>query len=76
MLYSRADLMERKGVIPMTKPMHCPPTEKQLDYIEFIQEFSGIPFEGNTRKEAAEYIDENKEFARINSIDSWGWNYE
>lgn len=60
----------------MTKPMYCPPTKEQLDYIEYIQEFSGVPFEGNTRKEASKYIDENEDIARINSIDSWGWNYE
>lgn len=60
----------------MAKFMCCPPTEKQLEYIEFIQEFSGVPFEGNTKGEASKYIDENKELARINSIDSWGWNYE
>ena len=62
--------------MPMTKPMYCLPTDKQLEYIDFIQEFSGVSFEGNTKKEASEYIDQNKELARINSIDSWGWNYE
>lgn len=60
----------------MNKPMYCHPTKAQLEYIEFIQEFSGAPFEGNTKKKASEYIDKNKELARINSIDSWGWNYE
>ena len=60
----------------MTKLMYCSPTEKQLDYIEFIQEFSGVPFNGKTKQEASEYIDRNKELAHINSIDSWGWNYE
>ena len=52
------------------------PTEKQLEYIEFIQEFSGVLFAGRTKAEASAYIDKNAELARIESIDSWGWNYE
>lgn len=51
------------------------PTEKQLDYIEFIQEFSGFQFEGTTRKEASEFIDRYKDLANLNSLDTWQLNY-
>lgn len=39
------------------KPFY-PPTEKQLDFIERIEEVTGVPFVGTTKKEASEYIDE------------------
>ena len=40
------------------------PTQKQLDYIEALQEFSKYPlppFEGITRKEANDYIAKHNE---------------
>ena len=34
------------------------PTEKQLDFIAEIEEYVGDTFDGETRKEASEWIDE------------------
>jgi hypothetical protein len=48
------------------------PTEKQLRYIEEMQEFSEFPlpkFEGHTRGEAADYIDKYIEQAHEGT---WG----
>ena len=44
-----------------------PATERQLDYIEFIQEFacSAPEFDGITRGEASEYIDKYAEEAKL-----------
>jgi len=36
-------------------------TEKQLNYIGFIQDTTGIPFSGTTLEEASNYIDQNKD---------------
>lgn len=36
------------------------PTEKQLQFIEFIESETGIRFTGATKAEASEYIDKNK----------------
>ena len=36
------------------------PTEKQLQYISFIESETGIRFTGTTKSEASKYIDENK----------------
>ena len=36
------------------------PTEKQLKYIESIEDNTGIIFTGKTKKEASQYIDVNK----------------
>ena len=36
-----------------------PPTERQLDFIESIQETLGIEFDGTTKAEASEWIDEH-----------------
>ena len=36
-------------------------TQKQLDYIRFIEEETGIIYKGQTSKEASRYISENKE---------------
>ena len=35
-------------------------TDKQKSYINFIQEETGIEFKGTTKKEAKDYISENK----------------
>jgi len=39
----------------MTKP-----TVKQLNYIEFIEEWTNIKFTGITKQDASKYIDDNK----------------
>jgi ribosomal protein L10 len=36
------------------------PTQKQLDFIYFMEGQTGIKFTGKTKKEASKYIDENK----------------
>jgi hypothetical protein len=36
------------------------PTQKQLDYIESIEENTGIIFTGTTKEEASKYISANK----------------
>lgn len=36
-------------------------TQKQLDYIRFIEEETGIDYKGNTKAEASKYISENKD---------------
>ena len=36
------------------------PTEKQLNYITCIEKRSGVKFNGQTKQEASEYIQENK----------------
>lgn len=47
-------------------------TEKQLEYIRFIQEETGIIYIGNTKKEASKYIYENKDkVPPSGSINMW-----
>ena len=36
-------------------------TEKQLEYIRFIEEETGITYNGKTKEEAMKYISENKD---------------
>lgn len=36
-------------------------TKKQLKYIKFIEEETGIEYKGSTKEEASEYISENKD---------------
>ena len=36
-------------------------TSKQLKYIEFIVEETGIEYKGNTKQEASDYISKNKD---------------
>jgi hypothetical protein len=43
------------------------PTEKQLKYIAFIAEETGIEFTGITKKQASNYIQENKEKVSLSS---------
>ena len=38
----------------------APPTKRQMQYIEALQENTGVPFKGITRAEASAYIDQNK----------------
>ena len=38
-----------------------PPTEKQLKYIAFIEEETGVKFIGQTKQEASNYIQKNTE---------------
>lgn len=48
-------------------------TTKQREYIEFIEEFSGVRFDGNpnSHKDISEYINNNKEMAMLASADNW-----
>jgi hypothetical protein len=47
-------------------------TEKQLSYIEFIEEETGISYKGNTKAEASKYISENKDkVPASSSISMW-----
>ena len=47
-------------------------TQKQLDYIEFIEEETGIKYTGNTKAEASKYISENKNKVPVtSSINTW-----
>jgi hypothetical protein len=45
------------------------PTEKQLEYIEDLQEITGIIFTGKTKKEASQYIDVAKK--RPENLNEW-----
>lgn len=50
-------------------------TEKQLQYIAEMHEFSDYPlpeFEGHTKGEAAEYIDKWSKLAH-SRVDKWGF---
>ena len=48
------------------------PTEKQLDYIHYIEEFAPVQFIGTTKKEASEYIDKNKGYIPLEErINTW-----
>ena len=47
-------------------------TQKQLDYIRFIEEETGIEYKGNTKAEASKYISENKDKIPYSStINMW-----
>tara|TARA_R110000764_G_C10770660_1_gene354855 strand:- start:7 stop:177 length:171 start_codon:yes stop_codon:yes gene_type:complete len=47
-------------------------TKKQLDYIRFIEEETGIEYKGNTKAEASKYISENKDKIPYSStINMW-----
>ena len=53
------------------------PTEKQLKFIEDIQEFTGKVFNGNTKKEASKFISENIEQYKLEmEVRSPKWGYE
>ena len=47
-------------------------TQKQLDYIRFIEEETSIEYKGNTKAEASKYISENKDkIPYSSSINMW-----
>jgi hypothetical protein len=47
-------------------------TEKQKNYIDFIQDETGIIFSGTTKEEATKYISENKDkVPSSSSINMW-----
>ena len=47
-------------------------TEKQISYITFIEEETGIVFNGTTKQEASKYISENKNKVPASaSINMW-----
>jgi hypothetical protein len=47
-------------------------TEKQLEYIRFIEEETGIIYNGTTKQEASKYISENKDKIPASaSINMW-----
>jgi hypothetical protein len=47
-------------------------TKKQLAYIRFIEEETGIIYKGKTKQEASKYISENKDKVPVyKSINMW-----
>lgn len=47
-------------------------TEKQLEYIRFIEDETGIKYNGKTKQEASKYISENKDkVPAYSSINMW-----
>ena len=47
-------------------------TKKQKNYIDFIEDETGIIFIGKTKKEATKYISENKDKVPVSgSINMW-----
>ncbi len=47
-------------------------TEKQLEYIRFIEEETGVIYKGQTKQEASKYISENKDKVPASgSISMW-----
>jgi len=44
-------------------------TEKQIVYIRFIEDETGVRYEGKTKQEASKYISENKDKAI--AVNSW-----
>lgn len=40
------------------------PTQRQLDFIEYIEGETGVEFTGSTKEEASVYIDENLDYLR------------
>ena len=46
-------------------------TIKQKEYIEFIEEFVSVKFEGTTKADASKYIDRYKDEAILYSQDSY-----
>ena len=43
------------------KSLKMKETEKQLEYIRFIEDETGIIYKGKTKQEASNYISENKD---------------
>jgi hypothetical protein len=47
-------------------------SEKQLSYIKFIAEETGVEYKGSTKAEASEYISINKDkIPPSSSVDMW-----
>lgn len=47
-------------------------TEKQLEFIKFIEEFAPVDFIGTTKQEASEYISKYKECIPLEeSLNMW-----
>ena len=47
-------------------------SEKQLKYIKFIEEETGIVYKGKTKQDASKYISENKDkIPASSSINMW-----
>ena len=48
-------------------------TQIQREFIEFIEEFSGVKFTGNpdNNKDISNYINTNKEKAALASLSNW-----
>ena len=47
-------------------------TEKQIEYIRFIEDETGIIYSGKTKEEASKYISENKDkVPPSGSINMW-----
>lgn len=53
----------------------CKPTEKQLEFIEEIQNFISEEFTGTTKQEASDYIDRNIELYKLLSMSEWQTRY-
>ena len=47
------------------------PTERQLAFIEDIQECVNKPFTGTTKQDASKYISENIEIYKMLNISTW-----
>lgn len=47
------------------------PTQKQLDLIESITEFTGHGFHGTTKKDASKFIAAHIEEFKLNSTNTW-----
>jgi len=43
------------------------PTKRQLEYIKFIEENTGIKYRGRTKQDASKYISENKDRVLTNT---------
>lgn len=53
------------------------PTEKQINFIRDIQEWTGEQFTGTTKKEASKFISENIEQYKLEmEVRSPKWGYE
>jgi len=48
-------------------------TQKQREYIEYIEEFSGVKFTGdkNNNSDISKYINENRTKADLQSASNW-----
>lgn len=47
------------------------PTQKQLDFIESITEFTGYTFDGITKEDAAKFISAHIQEFKLNSTNTW-----